>query len=194
MKPKNTTGTYRGIYYDSHEELAMLQWLFELKDSDYIRDLRRAPSFLLSDALVNSYVIPLKTKSKNGTQTLLQPHSYTAEFLVCWNYKKARDKIIWTLGVDTNRFDKHLIAQKKDDTWCSYIECKPSYDFNNMTRTFILNRKWMWQKYGIFVNLVKKDSLFEKTFTPAEYLKTATGKQRKIKWKPRSLKHFLDHR
>jgi hypothetical protein len=65
------------------------------------------------------------------------------------------------------------------------------FDQNNMERLFKVNQKWMWQKHGIFVNLIKPQELFQKTFTPAEYLRTPTGKPRKLNFKPRNLFDFL---
>lgn len=184
-------GMYRGVYFDSAEEHSMLQWLFELKDLGYIRLIRRAESYLLSEALVSSFVIPLKTTSRQGQQTLLQAHSYTPEFYIEWNQQRARDKLIWMIGEGT-RFDKPFIAQTSREGKCfSVVEVKPSFDFHNSTRAFMLNMKWMWQKHGIFVNLIKKDKLFERTFTPREYLKTPTGKRRKVKWKIRTGQMFM---
>ena len=73
----------------------------------------------------------------------------------------------------------------------SFIENKPEFDFANMTRLVGLNIKWMWQNYGIFVQLVKNRELFEETFTPKAILKTKTGKVRVFKHKVRTLEEYL---
>jgi len=65
------------------------------------------------------------------------------------------------------------------------------WDQNNMERLFKVNQKWMWQKHGVYVNLVKPQDLFQRTFTPKEYLRTPSGKPRKLNWKPKSLFDFL---
>ncbi len=194
-EPKATkTGSYKGIEYESGEEHAFLLWAFELKAMGFIKSITRADSLLLCDAFVNSFVIQLKTKSGNGTQTLLQPHSYTAEFIIEWDYKKAKDRFVWCVG-DSNKHDKLFIAHKQEDGKCiSYIECKPSYDIHGMTRLFKVNQKFCWAVHKIFINLVKKDDLFRDTFTPREYLTTSTGKRRIIRWKVVSIHEYLNQR
>ncbi len=192
---KSKTGTYKEIPYESWEEQALLMWLFELKNQGIVKSIRRADSLLLSDALVNSYVIQLKTKSNNATQTILQPHSYTAEFIVEWYWKKARDKFLWRLG-DSTKYDKIFVAHKTEDPEIvvTYIECKPSFDFHGMGRLFKVNQKFCWAVHQLYINLVKKDELFEQTFTPKEYLNTSTGKPRVVRWKTRTLFDYLSNR
>jgi len=211
VKPKRepkkvTSGTYNSIDYDSLDELAMLQWLFELKAYGYIKKIERAESFLLCDSLVNNYAEQLKkVSSRPMTQTLLHGHSYTPEFKITWD-KKARDKIVW-MSEDACKFDKVFVGRNiippmvpfdtskrhyTDRDIITYIEVKPSFDQNNMERLFKINQKWMWEKHSIFVNLVKVQELFPKTFTPKAYLTTPTGRVRLIKWKAKTLSNYLN--
>ena len=74
------------------------------------------------------------------------------------------------------------------ETW---LEIKPKFDQNNMTRLFKINQKWVFDKHGLFVDLVIPETLFEKTFTPKDYLTTPTGKQRKLNYKPKSCQEWL---
>lgn len=196
--PKRATkGVFNAIEYDSLEELAMLQWLFELKNQGFIRSIKRAESYLLCDSLVNNYAeqTTKKVSSVPKTQTLLHGHSYTPEFEVVWDYDKARDIFLWDHRSST-KFDKIFIGEKifgytRDFVTC--IEVKPSFDQNNMERLFKLNQKWMWEKHKIFVNLVKVQELFPKTFTPKAYHTTPTGRVRLMKWKPKTLFNFLNN-
>lgn len=195
-KPKKTkkaasTGEYKGLSYDSFEELSFLYWAFELKNQGYIKSIRRADSYLLSDPLENHYAEQLKTKSKPATQLIMHGHSYTPEFLIVWDHKKARDRVICGLG--GKKMVNPIIVQVNDiSEIVSVIEIKPMWDQNNMERLFRLNQKWMWQKHGIYVNLIKPQKLFQETFTPKEYMLTPTGSQRRIAWKPRNLFDYLN--
>lgn len=184
---RNKVGSYRGIKYESLEEMAILQWLFELKGARYIKSIKRAPSFLLSDGLINHYAEQLKTKSRPAQQTLLQGHSYTPEFIVEWEAKGIQ-KFVWS---GKGKFEHLFIADAASYT---YIEVKPPFDRNNTERAFKLNQKWMWQKHGIFVNLVKTSQLFPRTFTPEEYKKTPNGGIRKLNWKAKSMNDYLNNR
>jgi hypothetical protein len=190
-KKKDTQGSYKGVPYDSLEELAFLQWASELQKAGYIKSIQRSPSFLLSDSVSNDYVIQKITTSKPAIQTLLQGHSYTPEFIIIWT-KKSRDKIIWTLEEPT-KFDKVFVGTKEENgEYKTFIEIKPMWDQNNMERLFKVNQKWMWQKHQIFVNLIKCQELFTETFTPNEYLTTKTGRSRTIRWKVKTVYEFLN--
>ncbi len=193
-KPKRvakaaTAGVYKGIPYDSLEEMAFLQWASELQKSGYIRSIQRAESYLLSDGVQNNYAQQLVTKSRPMQQTLLHGHSYTPEFIIVWD-KRALDKIVWDISKST-KFEKLFVGVSSNGSYITYIEIKPLWDQNNMERLFKINQKWMWDKHGIFVNLVKCPELFAKSFTPQEYLTTKSGKTRRINWKVRSMYTFL---
>lgn len=194
LEPKKATkGVYNSIEYDSLDELAILQWLFELKRHGYIKHIKRADSYLLSNSLVNNYAESVKkVSSKPCVQTLLHGHSYTPEFKVIWDYKKSCEDFVWDFHAES-KFDKIFIGKKSveiPNEFETYIEVKPSFDQNNMERLFKLNQKWMWDKHGIFVNLIKVKDLFPTTFTPKEYLTTPTGRRRVLKWKPKNVYQF----
>lgn len=182
---------YNGIPLDSENEQWICYWLDELKKYGYVNSYDRAEPFSLSEGVTNHYVLKLKTKSKPMRQSICGGHVYTPEFIVYWN-KKALDRIVWMYGSKT-KFNNVLIGHE-DEKGRIYtiIEVKPEFDYNNMTRLFIVNQKWTFDKYGIWVNLVKPYELFEKTFTPVLFRKTKTGNARKIKWKVKDLKHYLN--
>lgn len=195
-KPKKDAGkgVYLGVEHDSYEELCFLYWAEELKKQGYIISVERSESFLLCDALTNNYAEQLKTKSKPVNQLLSHGHSYTPEFKIIWNYKKARDKFVWLIG-SGSKFDKFFIAHKNHgdtDTCYTYIEVKPPFDYANMTRLAKINIKWVYQKYGIYVNLCVPQELFKKTFVPRKFLITSTGKAKKINFKQTTMFEYLN--
>lgn len=173
MAKRTQTLSYQGILCDSFEEVYMLMYLFELQEKGLISDIERAPSFVLSQEVAEVYqeevILKTKTKIVQKKKVLLKQHVYTPEFTVNIH------------GLD--------LFHHKDSK--AYLEVKPVYDQNNMTRLFKINQKWMYQKFGIMVNLVTPEILFQQTFTPKKYLKTATGKQRKIKWKIKTIEDWL---
>lgn len=181
---------YKGILCDSSEEIAMLQWLWELKEKNYVQLIDRCYSFKLSDAVKIDYKEKkqLKTKSKEVIKQLdvLREHVYTPEFRVEWGNSFLLKSKENPNGLFYNRdIDRGSLI--------TYFEVKPKFDQNNMSRLFKINQKWMYDKHGIFVNLVIPEKLFKETFTPKEYLLTPTGKPKKINWKIITCEQFLNH-
>lgn len=75
----------------------------------------------------------------------------------------------------------------------SYVEIKPNFDFNNMTRYVKIKINWLFQQTGVFVNLVKVPEIFKNTFVPDRYFLTDEGKRtRQIKFKTKRLQDFQD--
>ena len=167
--------------FDSNEELYFSWWLEELHDNDLMLEYKRGSEFLLSDPVKATVEVEYQTKKRKETKRklvekhLLNGHIYTADFNVLFRRSFAEK-----CGFNHN-------------SGLAIIEVKNDYDANNMTRLFRVNQKWIYQKHGIIVNLVKIPSLFKKTFTPARYLLTdQTMKPRKLKYKPKTLKQFLE--
>jgi len=170
MKKVKQILEYRGIICDSEEEIFTLMWLWELKEKGFIESINRAESIKLSEPVLQQYEKVLKTKTKTLSKTILREHIYTPEFEVKWI--KPLDFFYIKDGI-------------------SLIESKPKFDQNNMTRLFKINQKWVYEKYQILVNLFIPETVFENTFTPKEYLKTKTGKNRKIKWEIKTIEQWL---
>lgn len=168
------------MQFDSSEELHFSWILQELKDNRFVNSFTRdVPPFILSDELKESYeevkIMKTKTKIIQKERIILHGHIYTPDFLVDW----ATDKPGFN-----NFFSKNL---------SSYIEIKPLWDQNNMTRLFVINQKWVYSKYGIIVYKVIPEKFMQEFFTPRRFLMTDKGKQlRKIKWQPRTLEQFLE--
>lgn len=70
-------------------------------------------------------------------------------------------------------------------------EVKGPFDFQNMTRLFKLNQKWMFDK-GVYVQLITPQKLFTDTFAPQRYLLTDKGKGvRKVRETYRTLNEYI---
>lgn len=180
MKKKQRTDQFK-----SDEELYFSWWLDELKEKCIIiRWEYEYLSYLLS---------PCVKQLVNGkSKTLLQEHSYTPDFHIIWN---------------VNYTDKLGLRLQKEDMLGSLVDVKGGYSNNFNDMRFPLNQKWLYYKYGLYVNKiipvsgfrinskkqkVLKKCLFSETFTPKKYLLTATGKQRVIHWKVKTIEQFLD--
>lgn len=184
--------SYKGISCDSSEEVYFLMWLFELSDLGYVKSIDRCPPIELSNKIGLPYSVELVRSKKEKVLFIVREHIYTPEFKIIWN-KKA-DFLIKRVSNPEGLFydiglrDTLYLETATFETW---LEVKPKFDQNNMTRLFKINQKWVYDKHGMFVDLVIPETLFEKTFTPKDYLTTPTGKPRKINYKPKSCQEWL---
>lgn len=119
---------------DSKEECDFIEWLNEAKELSIINDFQYQPSsFLLSD---NVKYINVFNKSK----TLFREHAYSTDFLIKFNPNKYKD-----LAAEFKVSQDNLSCQE-----CSvYIDVKGT--FNRNTRSFSTDRKWVWQKFNIYI-------------------------------------------
>ena len=182
--------------YDSPEEAYVSWFLDELVEGGYVKEyVSQPPATVLSIKKRYRWVKRLKTKEKDMYGTLLQEHVYTPDF-----------KVLWRKGIGVFYKDIIDIGSDKDAPFCvkrfvwgdgdtSIWEVKPLFDRNNMTRLFTINQKWMYDKYGIYVQKIIPQKLFEATFTPKKYLLTDMGKQkRKLTFAPRTLEEYVKSR
>ena len=180
MKKKQRTNQFK-----SDEELYFSWWLDELKKHGVVLNWRYEHlPYLLSPAV--DEVVGGKVKN------VLKAHSYTPDFEIMWSLKYT---------------DKVGIKLRKEGIMSSIVDIKGEYARNFNDTAFPINQKWMFYKYGLYVNKVipvagfrinskkqkvLKKCLFSETFTPKKYLLTATGKQRVIHWKVRTIEQFLE--
>jgi hypothetical protein len=190
---------YNGIEFDSEEERLFFLYCEELKENGYIKNFTFQPnSFLLSDNVTFDWIKVMKTKEKKMVSTLLQPHSYTPDFWIEWN-PKFYGKFYLDIHDGKNKLDSVPFINNIDNNGNdigSYIEIKPSFDMNNMTRLFVINSKWMYQEHRIYVQKIipigKKNCLFANTFVPQKAMFTLkTNKPKKYKFETKSLEEFL---
>lgn len=191
---------YKGSRYDSDEEIYFAFWCDELLEHGYLKKwMRNRKTYTLTEGLnhhwVKETVLKTKIKVEDKVQKLLLDSCYTPDFVLYWT-AKAKNVFFQSLTGHHNQITAPFIAKKTKDapaTWKSVVEVKPDFDRFNMTRAFVMNQKFMWYKWKIFVSLVEYKDLFSKTFTPQRYLKTKTGKIRKLNWVKTSILQFTQH-
>lgn len=183
--------SYRDIPCDSLEEVYFLMWLFELSDLGYVYKIDRCPPIALSNKVELPYTVELVKSTKEKYLIVTREHIYTPEFKIIWNSKA--EFLIKRISNLEGLFYDVKLRNSVDPTMIfeTWLEIKPKFDQNNMTRLFKINQKWVFDKHGLFVDLVIPETLFEKTFTPKDYLTTPTGKQRKLNYKPKSCQEWL---
>ena len=219
MKPiieaKSKKPTYDGITYDSKEEIWFLWYLQELVVAGYIDSFEYQPMrFLLSPPVETPHFQCNAKSIKRKEHRLLQPHYYQADFKIDWNHT-AEDKFIGLERRGVDPFKPPFIENSIPDFFevgspehISYVDVKPSFDMNNMTRQFIINQKWVYQSRGIYVQkiiatpkitkgktrLIKytpANALFVSTFTPERFRFTDKSmKARKINFYAPSLHDY----
>ena len=212
---------YNKIHFDSDEEIFFAMWLQELDNAGYIAAWEKNTKPIpLTHGLKLKYKRETKLKTKikidDKEKILLNPSEYTPDFNIHWT-KLGLEKFVFNLLYDNNltverRKREHFhtdpstalfFTNEYNETW---IEIKSTFDFNNMSRLFINNQKFVWERHQIFVNLVEPVALFKKTFLPLQcepyfrYKKVpkkaqAAGKKIgdwKIDWTPRTIKEYLN--
>jgi len=184
---------YDDKIYDSKEEIYFSWYLTELYNNGFIFRIEYQPqTFALSIKQEYYWTRVLKTKTKQMLSTILQGHDYTPDFLIMWSAKA--QGILYNTIADIFNLRKNIFVGKKytysHDV--SFIEVKAEFGKYNSFRWFVINQKWMYQKFGIYIQMVKPISLFKRSFTPERFLFTDGARQpRKLKYKPILLDEFL---
>ena len=174
----------------SVEEDQFNSFLLDLKKNGYIKEIHyEHESFSLSSTVYYERKKQLKTKVKVTQATLLREHIYTPDFIVEWD-ESAMDIFI---------SQDHSTPLSVTTDLMSYIEVKGNFDQNNMTRLFKLNQKWVYQKYGIYVQLVKMPSFLSKVYVPNSIKKDMYYKRGKKKGQSKlkkilSLNEFINEK
>lgn len=177
--------------FDSNEELYFSWYLEDLLAKRYIVSCEKIEEPIeISKGLYKEYVKPMKKVSdKILTQTILKPSVYTPDFAITWTEK--------ALGIFVQRLsdeDKITCPFICDDSLESIVEIKGGFDRGNMTRLVINNIKFIYDKYEVYINMIKIPDLFKKTFTPNRYFMTDKSFQpRKFNYKPKTIKEYVDY-
>lgn len=184
------TGVYIDIPYESIEELHFLWWCEVLLLSGHLLKVERGEPIQITHGYKHDYEVATRKGTTVKSQTIFQPSKYTPDFILTWNPKRHR-KFVWLPSY--GKYVKPLLlGMEVTGGVITYVECKGNFDFNNMTRGFVLNQKFLYDKYKVLINLIKLPDLFANTFTTTKYMYTnKTGQLRKLKFEPRSLKEYL---
>jgi hypothetical protein len=159
--------------YRSDEEYFYSCWCRELKDYGFIEEW-----YYEKDVFE---IAPEQTIGWRRVRNM----TYTADFTIKW-------RVIPTFVQSVSETAKTgFIFHFKG---ISYVDVKGggySGKFNNSDITFpiiqkiLLYEKWIWVDKFIVSN--KRGSGFDKSFTPAEYLLTPTGKEKLLHYTPRTI-------
>lgn len=203
---------YKKLGFDSGEEEYLAWYLVALYEAGYIKSFIHHPeSYVLSASQKYTCFKTLHGKISKGTLSILRPHSYTSDFYVEWN-EKAEGIFFNSLSSQIDLRNVPFIANEKNIVLgygnrtsvpytYSVIEVKPEFSQYNSQREFSINQKWMYQKYGIFVQKVivfdknKISGLFPETFTPNKFLYTHKRKQlKRLNYKPITIQTYVERR
>ena len=187
MKTVLKIDTPHNYEFDSDEEMYFFWWARELMIAGYIEKIVHQPeSFQLSESIWCEYHKQQVRSSKYVNEELLAAHKYTTDFYIEWNPDKLNEfatPLFSDLKKKEKRSFKYLLAEENIGHYFSYVEVKPAFDQNNMTRLAKINQKWVYEKFGNFINIVIPEKHFNKTFTPCRYFQTNKSmKLRKIKY------------
>lgn len=178
--------------YRSDEEKYFSWWLDELEEAGYISGYDyENKNWNLSESVNVIFTKILKTKERKEEKNILDRHSYGCDFTIDFE-EKSRGYFFSNINQESYIKANFIYGHKL----LGFVEVKAIFDRNNMTRLFSISRKWVWDKHGDFINLVKisntKNSFFSKTFTPKRFLLTdKTSKPRSLKYEPITLEDYV---
>lgn len=154
----------QSLSVDSIEEIDFLKWLDEAKRLSIINDYLYQPqSFELYKS--ETYI------DVNGkSSSLFRDHVYSPDFLVTFDPNKTKNL--------AKEFKVHYSTLSTNE--CSvWIDTKGM--FNIQARSFSTDRKWVWQKFKVYICEVVPQKFFKKFGCPkAAFLSEKTKKPRKM--------------
>ena len=152
---------FNDIEYDSQEEVDFAKWIEESKLNGLIESSIYHPeSLILTERKTIPDTVQLKTKTKSIEKFLLHPLTYQVDWEIVFTNKF---QIV---------FPSHGLLSFNDRIYL--IDVKGAYNLRNVHRIFIMQQKLVYDKYGMYVNMVVPEKFFAKTFVPstAYYMKS----------------------
>ena len=151
--------TGKTVAVDSLEEVEMYEWLDYALEKGIVRDfIYRPDTFRLSEPVDI-------TNSKGKKRSLFREHVYSPDFKIVID--RSRIDLLDELKCDWSDF--------KEGVYNAWIDVKGT--FNRNSRSFSIDQKWVWSKYGIYVHKVIPKKFFQKFGIRKEFLLTRkTGK------------------
>ena len=167
--------------YDSDEEKYFHAWLLELQEAGYVDSISRADSIKLCDPVVCNGITELAS--------VIYTPDFQFKVLKEGKYFQPHDNITVS---PRSRSEQRVIYNSK--TKQCLVEVKPIKDVRGKTSEAKLKIKWA-RTLGYVIDLVKIPGssnkgghLFKKSFTPKVYLKTPTGRERKMNYEYETIK------
>lgn len=197
---KNKQTNTRHLYL-SNDEYYFSLYLDELKKEGYIVSYQYEPDTITlcqsNEVKINHSLNKKTNKYKTENIKFNSSVSYTPDFKIEWNLEKSDGIFTKSEGIDYDFSTKKIpfILQKNSNI--SFIEVKPEYDVNNMTRYVKVKLSLIMSLFNIYIQIINYESLYKKTFYPDLYFVTLTGKEKvKIDKKTKTkipLKNFIPH-
>lgn len=134
------------IFVDSVEEVETYKWLLFALKMNIITDFKYQPcSFILSE--------PIKYINSKGKQkSLFQEHIYSPDFVI-------------NVNPQCNILLDEFKVLKDNQI---FVDVKGEFSRNDGGRSFSLNQKWMYQKYGLYIYKLIPKKFFLKMGIPDE--------------------------
>ena len=196
--------------FKSQVEEYFSYYLEELQETGYIDEwFYENDTFELSESVSEPYLLQGKYKILEKTEHLLHKASITADFTIVWT-DKAKNIFYLDRRVPINCNIKDIPFRIGDgaNNSISYIEVKGSSEAKTSSSiSFPYKQKWLYFKYGIYIQKVKPFApkrksgiLFQTTFTPKKVIdieryvrdcKYGRQGESKIKYDYRTLNQFI---
>ena len=143
-----------GVEFDSREEVEFYAWCKEAEEYGFIRLPEYHPEpFELSSAVFLKEPRQLKTKVKMVERCLFRAHCYQPDFGFNASMK------FLELG--------HRLHMSSPNSSFFYIDIKGGFEpTRSKEQVFSINQKWVYAKYGIYINKVVPREFFARTWAP----------------------------
>lgn len=151
--------------YDSQEEHEFSSWCEEAQSLGLIYSaVYHPPAFQLSPKVTYKRLVKMKTKVKEADAFLFHPHEYTIDFILNLTEKgieflKSRKLMLWPPPHKLNG-SLHV--------GLLHVDVKGGFSRFHDEKPFVINQKWVYDKYGIYVYKVIPKKWFAVTWVPAQ--------------------------
>ncbi len=157
------------IRIDSMEEWQVYNWVLELFELGVLKKYEyQPPEFNLTPKY---QFIPFFNNPKKKIKSLLQSHIYTADFKLEFPIQ---------YGELLSKYFKISEQMIQNDSIILYLDIKGTFQKNGGARTFSINQKLVYEKYGVYVQKVVPQDLFKELGIPVRCLRGYKGRPSKI--------------
>lgn len=157
------------IQLDSLEEWQIYHWVLELYELGVIKKYEYQPTEF---QLTPKYTfVPAYNNPKKKTKSLLQPHIYTADFRLEFDeaYGETLAKYF--------KISKDMIS---NGIITLFLDIKGTFQKNGGARTFSINQKLVFEKYGTYIQKTVPQDLFPVLGVPVRCLRGYKGRPSKV--------------
>ena len=138
--------------FKSDEEFYFYLWLKEAEDNGLICGVAYEPtSYELCPRAAVTYDKQIKTKVKNVEKFLFYNHEYTPDFIFI---------------INDQRLTEYFVAPKYLGKLAVTVDVKGTFHKHNDGRAFSMNQKWMWVRFGIYVEKIVPKKMFKDIWVP----------------------------